>query len=56
MESAPKEDGSGPSRVEKAEALLGVDGKKKSSSNALMFGEELQFWCGKVRLLGLKAL
>ena len=49
MESAPKEDSSGTSRADKAEALMGVDGKKKGPSNALMFEEELQFWCGKVR-------
>ena len=51
MESAPKEDSSGTSRADKAEALMGVDGKKKGPSNALMFGEELQFWCGKVQVL-----
>lgn len=51
MDSAPKEDGSGASRADKAEGFLGADGKKKSPSNALMFVEELQFWCGKVREL-----
>jgi len=48
MDSAPKDDGSGASRADKADMFPGADGKKKSPSNALMFGEELQFWCGKV--------
>jgi len=51
LDTALREDNASVGRMEhdRADAVLGFDAKTKTASqNALMFGEELQYWIDKV--------